>query len=166
MTIYKDYVSIFIRKDLVVNKGYKMRDLKAFLWGSRSNLIRIRVIYAFLVLIVIFLGLSSRKYVYYLPDFLGQYAGDTLWATMVYFGFAFIFNKFTIRRISILSLIFSYGIEISQLYQGEWINSIRRTLIGSLVLGHGFLFSDLLCYTVGICIAMIIDKLILKKRLR
>lgn len=138
-----------------------MRDLRTFLWGSRRNLIRIRVIYAFLVIIVIFLGLASRKYVDYLPNFLGKYAGDTLWATMVYFGFAFIFNKFTIRRISILSLIFSYAIEISQLYQGEWINSIRRTLIGSLVLGHGFLFSDLICYTVGIFIAIIMDKLIL-----
>ncbi|WP_291707246.1 DUF2809 domain-containing protein [Clostridium sp.] len=110
------------------------------------------------------LGLSSRKFISYLPSFLGKYAGDTLWATMVYFGFAFLFNKLTIKKVAIISLIFSYGIEISQLYQGEWINSIRNTLIGSLVLGHGFLFSDLICYTIGVFIAIIIDKLIFIKK--
>ncbi len=141
-----------------------MRNLKAFLRGSESNLIRARIIYLCLVLIVIFLGLSSRTYVDYLPNFLGKYAGDTLWATMVYFGFAFLFNKLTIKKVAIVSLIFSYGIEISQLYQGEWINNVRSTLIGSLVLGHGFLFSDLICYTIGIFMAMIIDKFIFIKK--
>ena len=110
------------------------------------------------------LGLASRKYINYLPSFLGKYAGDTLWATMVYLGLAFLFNRFNIRKITIFSLIFSYGIEISQLYQGEWINKIRNTLIGALILGRGFLFSDLICYTVGIFIGIIIDKLIFRKK--
>lgn len=129
---------------------------------KKSNFIRNRLIYLGLVLFTMALGLASRKFINYFPSFLGKYAGDTLWATMVYFGFAFLFNKLTIKKVAIVSLIFSYGIEISQLYQGKWINNIRNTLIGSLVLGHGFLFSDLICYTVGIFIAMIIDKLILK----
>lgn len=75
-----------------------------------------------------------------------------------------LFNKLTIKKVAIVSLIFSYGIEISQLYQGEWINNVRSTLIGSLVLGHGFLFSDLICYTIGIFMAMIIDKFIFIKK--
>ncbi|MDV4151994.1 DUF2809 domain-containing protein [Clostridium sp. AL.422] len=104
------------------------------------------------------LGLASRKYIAYLPSFIGKYAGDILWATMVYLGLAFLFNGFTIKKITVLSLIFSYGIEISQLYQGNWINEIRSTLIGALILGHGFLFSDLICYTIGIFIGILIDK--------
>ena len=141
-----------------------MIDLKVLFNDRKSNFNRNRMIYLFFTLLIMCLGLASRKYIYYLPIFLGKYAGDTLWATMVYLGLAFIFNKFTTKIITIISLIFSYGIEISQLYQGEWINNVRSTLIGSLVLGHGFLFSDLICYTIGIVIAIIIDKLILMKK--
>lgn len=139
-----------------------MIKLGTLIKNKESNFGRNRVACLLLTLLIMCLGLISRKYINYLPSFLGKYAGDTLWATMVYLGVAFIFNKFSIRKITILSLIFSYGIEISQLYQGDWINEIRSTLIGALILGHGFLFSDLICYTVGIFIGIIIDKLIFR----
>ena len=51
-------------------------------------------------------------------------------------------------------------IEISQLYHAPWIDSIRATTLGGLILGFGFLWSDLICYTVGIVIGAIIDKII------
>lgn len=139
-----------------------MINLKVLFNDRKSNFTRNRMIYLFLTLLIMCLGLASRKYINYLPSFLGKYAGDTLWATMVYLGLAFIFNKLTIKKITIISLLFSYGIEISQLYQGEWINKIRSTLIGALILGHGFLFSDLICYTIGIFLGIIIDKCISK----
>ena len=142
-----------------------MIDLKVLINNRKSNFNRNRIIYLFLTLLIMCLGLASRKYIDYLPSFLGKYAGDTLWATMVYLGLAFIFNKFTTKKITIISLLFSYGIEISQLYQGEWINKIRSTLIGALILGHGFLFSDLICYTIGIFLGIIIDKCSLKIRI-
>ena len=73
---------------------------------------------------------------------------------MVYLGFGFLVSKAPIKNIAIISLIFSFGIEISQLCQAQWINTIRETTFGSLVLGHGFLFSDLICYTIGILIGV------------
>ncbi|MDI9218772.1 MULTISPECIES: DUF2809 domain-containing protein [Clostridium] len=139
-----------------------MIKLGTFFKNKESNFSRSRAIYLLLTLTTMCFGLVSRKYINYLPSFLGKYAGDTLWATMVYLGLAVLFNRFNIRKITILSLIFSYGIEISQLYQGAWLNEIRNTLIGSLILGHGFLFSDLICYTVGIFIGIIIDKFIFR----
>ncbi|MBU6136051.1 ribosomal maturation YjgA family protein [Clostridium tertium] len=139
-----------------------MRKLGTLLKNKECNFGRSRIIYLLLTLTTMCFGLVSRKYINYLPSFIGKYAGDTLWATMVYLGLAFLFNRFNIRKIIIFSLIFSYGIEISQLYQGEWINKIRNTLIGALILGRGFLFSDLICYTVGIFIGIIIDKLIFR----
>lgn len=139
-----------------------MIKLETLLKNKERNLTRDRVIYLLLTLAIMCLGLASRKYIDYLPSFLGKYSGDTLWAAMVYLGLAFLFNRFNIKKITILALIFSYGIEISQLYQANWINEIRNTLIGSLILGRGFLFSDLICYTVGIFIGIIIDKLIFR----
>jgi hypothetical protein len=43
-------------------------------------------------------------------------------------------------------------VEISQLYHAPWIDSIRQTALGGLVLGFGFLWTDLVCYSVGIFI--------------
>ncbi|WP_295800946.1 DUF2809 domain-containing protein [Mucilaginibacter sp.] len=91
------------------------------------------------------------------------FVGDILWALMVYFIVRFIFISQATKLAVIASLFFSYGIEFSQLYQAPWINSIRHTAIGGLVLGETFLWSDLLCYTVGIGIGVGIDWLIEKK---
>ncbi len=118
---------------------------------------RNRWLYLALTVVVIILGLGSRKYGNYLPDFLREYSGDALWALMVYLGFCFLFRRRSIRKIALMSLVFSYVIEFSQIYQGQWINEIRATTLGALVLGKGFLFSDLICYTVGVIIGVIID---------
>ncbi len=37
---------------------------------------------------------------------------------------------------------------------------MRATTLGGLVLGQGFLVSDLICYAAGILIALLIDTLI------
>ena len=120
---------------------------------------RNRILYLILTIITIILGLLSRK-VQWLPQIISSYSGDALWALMVFFLFSFLFNKKSTIFILVISIIFSYGIEISQLYHAPWIDSIRATTLGGLILGFGFLWSDLICYTVGIVIGAIIDKII------
>jgi len=107
------------------------------------------------------LGILSRK-TSNLPTFISAYSGDTLWALMVFFMVAFIFNKNSTAFVAGVALIFSYGIEISQIYHSPWINTIRSTTLGGLVLGFGFLWSDILCYTVGIGIGVIVDVIYIK----
>lgn len=120
---------------------------------------RNRILYLILTIITIILGLLSRK-VQGLPQIISSYSGDALWALMIFFLFSFLFNKKSTIFILVISIIFSYGIEISQLYHAPWIDSIRATTLGGLILGFGFLWSDLICYTVGIVIGAIIDKII------
>ena len=120
---------------------------------------RNRILYLILTIITIILGLLSRK-VQGLPQIISSYSGDALWALMVFFLFSFLFNKKSTIFILVISIIFSYGIEISQLYHAPWIDSIRATTLGGLILGIRFLWSDLICYTVGIVIGAIIDKII------
>ena len=120
---------------------------------------RNRILYLILTIITIILGLLSRK-VQGLPQIISSYSGDALWALMILFLFSFLFNKKSTIFILVISIIFSYGIEISQLYHAPWIDSIRATTLGGLILGFGFLWSDLICYTVGIVIGAIIDKII------
>ena len=116
-----------------------------------------RLCYLILWIFMVALGLGSRSFGSHLPTFVAEYAGDTLWAAMVYFGIGFLFPSVRLLRKALAALLFSYCIEISQLYQAGWINAIRGTTLGALVLGHGFLWSDMVCYTVGVGLAVLID---------
>ena len=113
------------------------------------------------VVITILLGLGSRRFSSLLPLFAAENAGDVLWAMMVYFGFRFIFVRKSLFTALFLSLLFSYGIEFSQLYQTDWLNQIRSTMLGALILGKGFLTVDLIRYAAGNLIAAVLDKLAL-----
>ena len=124
---------------------------------------RSRLLYLILTIIVMILGLLSRK-ISGLPKIIELYSGDILWALMVFLIIAFIFNKKSTIFIISWAIIFSYSIEISQLYHAPWIDAIRNTTLGGLILGFGFLWSDLICYTIGIRIGIIIEKLLNKKR--
>ncbi len=61
----------------------------------------------------------------------------------------------------LLSLFICYGIEFLQLYQGEWMIELRKTLFGKYVLGQGFLWEDILAYTFGIIVAFCTEKITL-----
>lgn len=82
---------------------------------------------------------------------------------MVFLLITFLFNKKSTLHIAVYSIIFSFGIELSQLYHSPWIDSIRNTTLGGLVLGFGFLYSDLLCYALGIGVGTVLDKIIYLK---
>jgi len=62
--------------------------------------------------------------------------------------------------IGILALGFSFAIEFSQLYHALWIDQVRHTALGGLILGFGFLWSDLICYIIGIILGIGIEKYI------
>ncbi|MBJ7984058.1 MULTISPECIES: ribosomal maturation YjgA family protein [Bacillus] len=127
------------------------------------NTKRNRLLYALFTIVVVILGLSSRKFAFVLPDLLNDYLGDALWALMIFTGFGFLFPKIETRKLAFISLIFCYGIEISQLYHETWIDSIRATTLGGLVLGYGFLWSDLVAYTIGVGVGMLGEFMLRKK---
>lgn len=127
-------------------------------------MIKARLAYLGATFLVIALGLLSRSdYAEFLPDVVANYAGDTLWAVMVYLGFRFLLPTNPVLHSAIAALVFSFAIEFSQFYQADWINQIRSTTLGALVLGFGFKLSDLVCYSLGICITVLSDCFITKK---
>ncbi|ALL24262.1 DUF2809 domain-containing protein [Bacillus tropicus] len=128
------------------------------------NTKRNRLLYAMFTILVIILGLSSRKFAFALPALLNDYLGDALWALMIFIGFGFLFPKIETKKLAFISLMFCYGIEVSQLYHAEWIDSIRATTLGGLVLGYGFLWSDLVAYTIGVGVGMFCEFMLRKKK--
>ncbi|WP_144501423.1 DUF2809 domain-containing protein [Bacillus thuringiensis] len=127
------------------------------------NTKRNRVVYALFTIVVIILGLSSRKFAFALPNLLNDYLGDALWALMIFTGFGFLFPKTETKKLAFISLMFCYGIEASQLYHAEWIDSIRATTLGGLVLGYGFLWSDVVAYTIGVGVGILCEVIFRKK---
>jgi hypothetical protein len=124
---------------------------------------RNRLLYLLLFVITVLAGLASRYFSSFLPHWTTLYLGDALWALMVFFGIAFLFKRKSTLWIAAATLIFSFAIEIGQLYHAPWIDSIRYTRIGGLVLGFGFLWSDLICYTAGVVVGVFVDRRMLKK---
>lgn len=100
-------------------------------------------------------GLASRSGPIPLPEFVATYAGDALWAALVFLVLAFAFPTRRAPTLAAIAFAISLSVELLQLYQTPWLNGIRDTLPGRLLLGQGFLFSDLLCYAVGIAVMSI-----------
>ena len=120
-------------------------------------MIRTRILYFLFAVAVMFVGLASRRYEAALPDFIGEYAGDTLWALMLFLLVSTLIPGRSVFSRAIISLALSFLVEISQLYHAAWIDSIRNTTLGGLVLGFGFLWTDLVCYTLGISIGALAE---------
>ncbi|MFD1256837.1 DUF2809 domain-containing protein [Mucilaginibacter terrae] len=116
-------------------------------------MLKARLKYCILIIIVIIVGLLSRK-VLCMP----QWVGDLLWAFMVYLMVRVLLIKASTRRVAIISIAFCFIIELSQLYQAYWLNQLRQTLPGQLILGKGFLWSDLVAYIGGVVIGLVIER--------
>lgn len=108
---------------------------------------------------MICLGLLSRSKQVPLPTFITAYAGDTLWALLVFLGFSWLFPAHPTVRVALYAAAFSLGIELSQLYHTPWLDALRDNRLVALVLGQGLLWSDLVCYAVGIMLGVVFEQL-------
>ncbi|MCF0058117.1 DUF2809 domain-containing protein [Dyadobacter sp. CY356] len=124
---------------------------------------RSRILYFLMTMLVISSGLFSRKIAYQLPELVNLYLGDALWALMIFLITGFIFKWISTLQVAIFAVSFCYLIEISQLYHADWIDNIRYTRLGGLILGFGFLWSDILAYSIGVGFGVILEKFILKR---
>ena len=99
------------------------------------------------IVVLIPLGLYSR-HITWLP----KEIGDALWAMMVFCFWRIILVKSKLRTVAIVSLAHSFIVEFSQLLRWPWLVSFRDTFVGHMMLGQGFLWTDLVAYVIGIII--------------
>ena len=107
--------------------------------------------------LILALGWSARAHESSLPFLVGTYAPDTLWALLVFLVVLLLRPNLPTRHAVVVALCLSYSVECSQLYQAPWLNQVRDTRAGGLLPGHGFLWSDLLCYTIGVAVGALVD---------
>jgi hypothetical protein len=87
--------------------------------------------------------------------------GDALWAAMIAcWVSALIPNARPVSRYAAAYAI-CVGVEISQLYHTPWLDAIRATTMGHLVLGSGFDPRDLMAYAMGIVGVVLLEAAVL-----
>ena len=119
---------------------------------------RRRIILFPLLLGVILLGLASRRYGASLPDWIARNAGDALWTIAVYLCLALAIPRGSPWKIGLAALGISVLVELCQLLHTPWLDGLRATLPGKLLLGAGFLWADLFRYAAAAALAVVADE--------
>ena len=83
---------------------------------STYPLIRIRFVYSRATIFVVIAGMASRRYRGQLPAFLAEYAGDTLWALMLFLLVSTLLAGRPILTRAAGSLAYALLVEISPIY--------------------------------------------------
>ena len=104
---------------------------------------------------MIALGLTSRRPG--APAVVVDYAGDVLWGSLFFLLYALIWPRRTCLWLAAWAIATTELIELSELYQGDWALRLRATRLGGLLLGHTFLWSDVLCVFIGGALAALCD---------
>jgi len=108
------------------------------------------------------LGLATRKAPGLFPAFVAEYGGDALYATLwvqLLGGAVFARGRRApVLAVCLAGLAVCFLIEGSQAVDVGWLVAARATRLGGLVLGHGFLVSDLACYTVGAGLGGLVER--------
>ena len=130
----------------------------------RSNAGRSRRVYAGLALLTLVSGLATRPLRLVVAPELVENIGDVLWAVLVYLLIAFVWRRQTSGRIGLVALTISIAVETSQLCHVAWLDALRRTTLGGLVLGWGFAWGDLVAYAVGISACVLLERYFARKQ--
>ncbi|MEO5567678.1 MAG: GNAT family N-acetyltransferase [Gemmatimonadaceae bacterium] len=123
-----------------------------------------RVLHLGLLVATVAIGIATRRYPTAFPSLIARYGGDALWAGMVFWVIVLVRPAVATRHAAIIALAIAFSVELSQLYQVPWIDAVRASTIGSLVLGHGFLWTDLVCYSVGVTLMAALDGALRRSR--
>jgi hypothetical protein len=113
---------------------------------------RPRLALAAVVLVV--LGLVSRRPG--MPELCVLYVGDVLWGAFFFTLAAALRPASPPFALWLAATGITEAIELSQLYQAPWAQTVRATPLGGLLLGHSFSWSDALCVALGTTIAALV----------
>ena len=124
---------------------------------------RCRSVYAVAIPLVVLAALATRGFPEHLPRLVSQHGGDTLWALTAFLVFGLAWPSWSTARAATAALALSCIVEVSQLYHAPWIDWLRGTVTGGYLLGYEFIWTDLLCYLVGVWMGVFLEALLLRK---
>lgn len=110
----------------------------------------------FLAFIILFI-IEALIAAFLNDPFIRPYVGDFLAVILIY-TFLKSFTNLSVKQAAIVTLIFSYLVEFSQ-YLGliKWLG-LEDNLAAKLIFGHAFSWEDMLAYTLGILLVLIVER--------
>jgi hypothetical protein len=100
--------------------------------------------YVSAALATVALGLASRRW-----PVLGPAPGDALYASLLYWLLRAAAPHHRAGLAALGAFLLATAVELSQLWQPDWLLAVRATRLGGWVLGHAFTWADVTCYALG-----------------
>ena len=97
-------------------------------------------------------GVASRR-LGGLPEWITLYAGDVAWGAMFFVLFCAVRPTLSTARAWLAAVLMTELIEFSELWHSPWLDALRATRAGGFLLGHVFLWSDVVCVALGATLA-------------
>jgi hypothetical protein len=113
-----------------------------------------RVVAAALTVLLVPLGLGTKRYHGPGEAWVHGYAGDILFASFWVFGWKTAKPDAPATRVALLVFAACCLVEFTQLIHTPGLDRFRRTFLGHLLLGSGFEFADLAYYAMGAALAV------------
>lgn len=115
---------------------------------------RSRTWLALVAVLVVLAGLATRSS--YATGLVGEYGGDVLYAVLIVDLVLLVVPDLARARAGLTALSICFVIETSQLV--AVLDPVREYRLAALVLGRGFLWTDLVCYALGVLVALAVDQ--------
>jgi hypothetical protein len=92
-----------------------------------------------------------------LPAPVVKYGGSVLWGTMVLFLVAALCPRLSRERVAVTAMTIAVIVELIRLVHMPWLDDFRLTLAGALLLGRIFSLWNIVAYTAGIALGVMVD---------
>lgn len=122
-----------------------------------------RRLYVTLALATIALGLLVHWRGDALAPALRDVAGDALWAAMIVWWVSALAPHLGLPWRGASALAVCAAVEFGQRVHTPWLDPLRRTTLGHLVLGSDFDQRDLLAYVGGVLAAVLLDRVVFRR---
>lgn len=121
---------------------------------KQNSLVRFHLKSFIIAIAIFFIEVLIALYVK--DNFIRPYIGDVLVVILIYY-FVKAFLRLPIWNLAIGVLIFSYMVEILQFYHFVELIGMEHNRFANVVIGNFFAWEDLLAYTIGITIVLVVE---------
>jgi hypothetical protein len=115
---------------------------------------RSAIVYLGMIGLAAWLALYARQYALAHPSSAVDLVGDGLWALLVFAAIGLFFPTISSWQAASLAFIIPALLEVGHLYHVPWLDPIRGTSIGLVVLGTKSIMADFACYAAGALVGM------------
>ena len=118
---------------------------------------RSAIIYACSIAFAAWFANYARQFALSHPSVAADCAGDVLWALSVFAAIGLLCPSLPTWQAASGAFVIPALLELGQLYPLPWVDAIRGTTLGYLVLGTEFVVMDFACYAGGALTGMLIE---------